>query len=137
MTAASSNGLSRSGGLGAGGRALVHGAQALLAHVRVQLSGGQVGVTEQLLHSSHVGTTVEKMSGERVAKGVRGRRGRAAAGEAGGARGGVGGPARGVGRGAGGLRNKASAGVASVTNEARPRASQRVTASTLGSLIGT
>src|SRR3954470_5705056 len=79
MTAASSNGLSRSGLLGAGVRALVHGAQALLAHVRVQLSGGQVGVTEQLLHSSHVGTTVEKMSGERVAEGVRVRRDRAAA----------------------------------------------------------
>src|SRR4051794_39021978 len=50
---------------------VVHGAEALPADVSVPLGGGQVGVTEQLLHRSQVGTPVEEVRGEGVAEGVR------------------------------------------------------------------
>jgi len=55
-------------------RLLVNLAEAFLADVRVELRGGQVGVTQELLHSTKIGTVVQKMSGEGVSKGVGVRR---------------------------------------------------------------
>ena len=52
----------------------VDNTEALLADVSVYLCGREVGVAEQLLHRSQIGTPVEKMGGEGVAQGVRVRR---------------------------------------------------------------
>jgi hypothetical protein len=48
-----------------------HGAQPLSADVSVTLGGGQVGVTQQLLDRTQVGTPVEEVRGEGVAQRVR------------------------------------------------------------------
>ena len=47
-------------------RDLVSGFQSLLADVGVSLCGGDIAVTEQLLHCTQVGTVVEEMGGKRV-----------------------------------------------------------------------
>ena len=49
---------------------VVDGAQPLSADVSVALGGGQIGVTQQLLHRPQVGAPVEQVRGERVAQGV-------------------------------------------------------------------
>jgi hypothetical protein len=46
-------------------------AQALAAHVGVDLRGGEVLVTEELLHAAQVGAAVEQVGGEGVAQRVR------------------------------------------------------------------
>src|ERR1700722_16359251 len=51
---------------GPGGRSLVHGAQALLAHVGVDLRGGQAGVPEKFLDDTQIGPTIEQVGGEGV-----------------------------------------------------------------------
>ena len=43
-------------------RLIVDGPQPFLAHVGVQLRGGQVGMAQQLLHRSQVGPAVEKLA---------------------------------------------------------------------------
>ena len=54
----------------------VNNTEALFADMSVSLCGREVGVAEQLLDRSQIGTTVEKMRGEGVAQrvGVGGRR---------------------------------------------------------------
>ena len=44
----------------------MHPLQALTAHVRIDLSGTQIRVTQKLLHSTKIGTSVQKMSREGV-----------------------------------------------------------------------
>ena len=51
-------------------RGVVDGAQPLPTDMSVTLGGGEVGVTEQLLHGAEVGATVEQVGGEGVAQGV-------------------------------------------------------------------
>ena len=46
--------------------------QALLQHVRVDLRGGDVGVSQQLLHRAQVGAAVQQMAGKGVPQDVRG-----------------------------------------------------------------
>ena len=50
---------------------VVDGAEALTADVSVPLGGGQIGVTQQLLHRAEVGAPVEQVCGEGVPEGVR------------------------------------------------------------------
>ena len=40
--------------------------QTLAAHVGIDLRRTQIRVTEKLLHSTKIGTSIQKMSGERV-----------------------------------------------------------------------
>ncbi len=42
----------------------VHTCQALFAHVGVDLRCAQIGVTEKLLYSTKIGTSIQKMSGK-------------------------------------------------------------------------
>src|SRR5574341_467911 len=51
--------------------ALMHAPQVVPVHVGVDLGGGQVRVTQHLLHRSQVRTTLQEMSGERVTQRVR------------------------------------------------------------------
>ena len=54
----------------------VDNTETLFGDMCVSLCGREIGVPEQLLHRSQIGTTVEKMSGEGVPQRVRmGRRG--------------------------------------------------------------
>ena len=50
--------------MGVGGKVGVP--PALVAHVRVQLGRGEVGVPEHLLDAAEIGATLEQMGGERV-----------------------------------------------------------------------
>jgi hypothetical protein len=47
-----------------------HATKSLLADVGVALGGGQIGVTQELLHRPQIGPVVEQMGGEGVPKGV-------------------------------------------------------------------
>src|SRR5881398_3649582 len=49
----------------------MNAAQVLAVDVRVDLRGGDVGVTEHLLHCAKVGSALEQMRCERVSKRVR------------------------------------------------------------------
>ena len=44
----------------------MHPLQALTAHVCIDLSGTQIRVTQKLLHSTKIGTSIQKMSSECV-----------------------------------------------------------------------
>ena len=52
----------------------VRGPQTFAADMGVTLRGGDVGMTEQLLHGAEVGAVVEQVRGEAVAERVRVRR---------------------------------------------------------------
>jgi deoxyinosine 3'endonuclease (endonuclease V) len=44
----------------------MHPLQALAAHVGIDLCRTQIGVTQKLLHSTKIGTSIQKMSREGV-----------------------------------------------------------------------
>lgn len=44
--------------------------KALIGHMCVNLSGGDVGMAEQHLHSPKIGTMIQKMGRKRMPKGV-------------------------------------------------------------------
>ena len=52
-------------------RRFVHGSQSVAGHVSVDLRGPDIGVAEQLLDCSQVGTAFEQMRGERMSERVR------------------------------------------------------------------
>ena len=43
-------------------------AQAFIEHMSIDLGGGNIGMTEQLLHRAKVGTAFQKMRGKSVAQ---------------------------------------------------------------------
>ena len=52
-------------------RPFVHGPQSVTSHVSVDLRRSYIGVTEQLLDRSEIGTSFEEMSGKCMPKCVR------------------------------------------------------------------
>ena len=53
----------------------VNVAHALTTDSGIDLGGGEIGVTQHFLHSTQIGTPVQKMSGKGVTQRVRVRRG--------------------------------------------------------------